>query len=124
MNNMNQRPRNCSQDGNANSAMNMNDRRCRGNMNCNSCTKNASAMPLMSTPPCGCNPCNCVDNTASLQNDQLRGLALGIGYVPWQQWECVYNVEEGLSRGTIFPSLDFPFYGCIPRGYHCNKGGR
>lgn len=123
MNNMNQRPRNCSQDCNANSAMNMNDRRCRSNMNCNPCARNASAMPLMSTPPCGCNPCNCVDNTASLQNDPLRGLAVGIGYVPWQQWECVYNVEEGLSRGTIFPSLDLPFYGCIPRGYYCNKGG-
>lgn len=114
-----------------NSGMNMNGKRFQNNMNGNSFARRASSMPMMpnnngnsGNGGCGCDSCNCVDDATSLQNDPLRGLAVGIGYVPWQQWECVYNVDEGLSRGTIFPSLDLPFYGCIPRGYFCNKGGR
>jgi hypothetical protein len=78
--------------------------------------------PMPPMPP-RCNSCGCTD-TSDIQKDPLYGLAVGIGYVPWQQWECVYTFDEGLSRGTIFPSLDLPFYGCIPRGYRCNKGGR
>lgn len=124
MNNMNQRSGNCSQDCNMNTGMNMNDRRCRNNMNGNSYGRRNSSMPTMPPTSCGSNNCNCMDNATSIQNDALRGLPVGIGYVPWQQWECVYNVDEGLSRGTIFPSLDLPFYGCIPRGFNCNKGGR
>lgn len=125
MNNMNQRPGNCSQDCKSQSAMNMNDRRCRGNMTGNSYGRRASSMPMMPKASCGCdNSCNCVDNATSIQNDTLRGMPIGIGYVPWQEWECVYNADEGLSRGTLFPSLDLPFYGCIPRGYFYNKGGR
>lgn len=126
MNNMNQRPGNCSQDCNANSVRNMNmgDRRSRGNMSGNAFARRTSSMPMRSNTSYSCNSCNCVDDASSIQNDALHGMALGMGYVPWQEWECVYNIDEGLSRGTIFPSLDLPFYGCIPRGYHCNKGGR
>lgn len=126
MNNMNQRSGNCSHECKPNIDMSMNDRRCRNNMNNNSCGRNNSSIPPMPAPSasCGCNSCNCVDNASSIKNDPLRGMPVGIGYVPWQQWECVYNVDEGLSKGTIFPSLDLPFYGCIPRGYHCSKGGR
>ena len=32
-------------------------------------------------------------------------------YVPVQVWETPYDVETGLARGTIFPSLDKPFVG-------------
>jgi hypothetical protein len=86
------------------------------NMNGNSFGRRNPAMQS------GCG-CGCTDDASSIQNDALRGLPVGIGYVPWQQWECVYNPDEGLARGTIFPSLDLPFYGCIPRGYYCSKGG-
>ena len=34
---------------------------------------------------------------------------VGIGYVPWQQWECTYPLGQGLFIGTVFPSLDKPF---------------
>ena len=124
MNNMNQRPGNCSQDRSMNSAMNMNDRRCKSNMGGNAFARRPSS-PMMPNPSCGCgySSCHCVDNATSLQNDTLRGMALGMGYVPWQEWDCVYNVDEGLAKGTIFPCLDLPFYGCIPRGYYQNKGG-
>ena len=72
-------------------------------------------------PSCGCNP-NC-DADSSLYNDQLNGMAIGIGYVPWQQWCKVYDLCKGLNQGTIFPPLDLPFYGCIPRGYCKGQGG-
>lgn len=126
MNNMNQRSGNCSPSCNTTAGTNMNDRQCRNNGNSNSFGRKNPSMPTMPMPQasCGCNTCNCHDNASSIQNDPLRGMPLGIGYVPWQQWECVYNVDEGLSKGTIFPSLDLPFYGCIPRGYNCSKGGR
>lgn len=35
-----------------------------------------------------------------------------MAYVPYQQLEAVYGVEQGLMAGTIFPVLDKPFYGC------------
>ncbi len=72
-------------------------------------------------PSCGCNP-GC-DADSSLYNDPLKGMALAIGYVPWQQWCKVYDLCKGLQQGTIFPPLDLPFYGCIPHGYCKRQGG-
>ena len=34
---------------------------------------------------------------------------LAMAYVPMQTWEEPYDMEEGFCRGTIFPSLDYPF---------------
>ncbi len=34
---------------------------------------------------------------------------IGMGYVPVQEWETPYPKEQGFRRGTIFPSLDYPF---------------
>ena len=36
---------------------------------------------------------------------------VGMCYVPFQQWETPYAENAALERGTIFPSLDLPFYG-------------
>lgn len=72
-------------------------------------------------PSCGCGP-GC-DKDSSLYNDPLKGMALAIGYVPWQQWCKVYDLCKGLQQGTIFPPLDLPFYGCIPCGYFKGQGG-
>lgn len=41
-------------------------------------------------------PCECV---------------LGIGAVPVQRFGAVYEPETALKRGTVFPDLDFPFFG-------------
>lgn len=41
----------------------------------------------------------------------LRDAALAMSYVPWQQWEDLYEECEALERGTAFPSLYLPFYG-------------
>lgn len=36
---------------------------------------------------------------------------LAMAYVPFQTWEKPYDMDTGLSRGTVFPSLDKPFIG-------------
>ena len=40
---------------------------------------------------------------------------VAMAYVPMQPWEGLYDLETGLRRGTIFPSLDKPFLGGGPR---------
>lgn len=36
---------------------------------------------------------------------------LAMAYVPWQEWGDTYPENTALEKGTIFPSLDYPFYG-------------
>ncbi|MGN0624545.1 MAG: spore coat associated protein CotJA [Oscillospiraceae bacterium] len=36
---------------------------------------------------------------------------LAMAYVAFQSWEKPYDSDAGLSRGTVFPSLDKPFIG-------------
>ena len=36
---------------------------------------------------------------------------VGMGYVPMQNWETPYPMEQGFRWGTIFPSLNYPFMG-------------
>lgn len=36
---------------------------------------------------------------------------VAMAYVPFQSWEKPYDMAAGLSRGTVFPSLDKPFIG-------------
>ena len=38
------------------------------------------------------------------------GLYLAIATVPMQPWETPYDGQRALKQGTIFPSLDLPFY--------------
>lgn len=49
--------------------------------------------------------CGCGMNTGS-QFDQS---VIAMAYVPWQKFEETWMPEEGLYRGTIFPSLYKPF---------------
>lgn len=130
---MNQNMGNCSSGCNSlqNRMQNSYNRCNRENSFTNSC--NRRNCDNSSSNPCNrfnynngssnsCNQCNCEDSS-TMCTDPLRGMPIGIGYVPWQEWGCVYDYEEGLCRGTIFPPLDLPFYGCIPRGFNTNKGG-
>lgn len=39
----------------------------------------------------------------------LGGAPLAMVYSPKQEWECIYEAEEGFARGTIFKRLDLPF---------------
>ena len=39
-----------------------------------------------------------------------RNYTVAMAYVPWQQWQRVYPMEQGFRQGTIFPDLDRPVY--------------
>lgn len=49
-------------------------------------------------------------------NWSVDNFALAMAYVPMQHFKNVYELEEALSFGTIFPELNKPFMGW--------KGGR
>ena len=51
----------------------------------------------------------CLDNKA--EEDEVNGMTIAMAYVPWQDWENVYEPCKGLEVGTIFPELELPFYG-------------
>ncbi len=68
----------------------------------------------------GCDTCGNVRTQTSCdecgkggrrKRDELYGMPLAMGYVPWHQFECTYEPMQGLRAGTIFPELDKPFYG-------------
>lgn len=33
----------------------------------------------------------------------------GMAYVPYQMWGAVYEADQGMAQGTMFPELDLPF---------------
>lgn len=45
-----------------------------------------------------------------------KDYVVAMAYVPFQQYGTVYQPEQALASGTLFPDLDKPFYG--------KKGGR
>ena len=57
-------------------------------------------------------PCSC-----RIPRDPLEHMTLAMAYVPWQQWQNIYEICRGFQRGTIFEDLDTPFHG---RG-GCNR---
>lgn len=34
---------------------------------------------------------------------------VAMAYVPWQQWQTTYPLDQALMQGTIFPELDLQF---------------
>lgn len=47
------------------------------------------------------------------ENDtyQCEKFPIGMGYVPWQEFKDIYDMERGLNAGTIFAELEKPFWG-------------
>lgn len=43
--------------------------------------------------------------------ENIEKLPIAMSYVPWQRWKSVYDLNEALKVGTIFPELDLPFCG-------------
>lgn len=67
------------------------------------------------------NKCQCRNaGNSSNYPDEINRMPIGMAYVPWQTWKCVYDAEKGIQSGTIFPELEMPFYGA--RGA-CEMGG-
>lgn len=59
-----------------------------------------------------CDPCTALSQFTN------QPVSLSMAYVPWQSWDQIYEPDTGLTRGTIFPELDFPFLGeeAVPHG--------
>lgn len=51
--------------------------------------------------------CNCPQPVGAFPEETPIAMA----YVPFQKWEKPYDMDTGLARGTVFPSLDKPFIG-------------
>ena len=81
----------------------------------NSCDPCGNARTQNACDTCGNvrtqNSCDSCGNGRAGRHDELRGMPLAMGYVPWQNFECTYEPMQGLRAGTIFPELDKPFYG-------------
>lgn len=52
-----------------------------------------------------------VEDCPEMVKDQLKGMPLGMAYVPWQRFGNLYEECEALYYGTIFRDLDLDFYG-------------
>ena len=51
-----------------------------------------------------------IQSIAHLNPDTcLEQFPLAMAYVPFQRWECLYELPKGFQRGTIFSDLDKPF---------------
>ena len=48
----------------------------------------------------------------SYEDGLTPGMPLAMIYAPEQAFTDIYDDEEGLSRGTIFADLYFPFEAC------------
>lgn len=72
------------------------------------------------------NNCGCQDSSPSSicydNYDALQDMPLAMAYIPWQQWQNVYDGAKGLENGTIFEELIFPFLCASPtcRNKRCN----
>ena len=80
------------------------------NGNCESCSgmmRNQMDMRCQKNPMMG----RCPQSAIMPRTDTMREKAIGMAYVPWQQFGCTYEPMQGLQAGTIFPELEKPFYG-------------
>ncbi len=71
---------------------------------------NTCSQPRCQRPSCAC-------PSSRLKDDwRAENSALAMAYVPMQHFKSVYEPDEALQNGTIFPELNKPFLG--------GKGGR
>lgn len=66
---------------------------------------NQTAAPFTQTDN---TPVCCSDTS---KYDDLSGMSLAMAYVPWQEWQNIYEAEKGFHCGTIFEELNMPFNG-------------
>jgi hypothetical protein len=50
-------------------------------------------------------------SSRNCQSNDLDSLPVAMAYVPWQHFDKVYDPEQALQCGTIFPELNQPFMG-------------
>lgn len=72
-------------------------------------------------PSKGCECCKRKEMHPMCQRDvrPVDEMNPGMGYVPWQNFENLYDSCEGFQKGSIFKNLIFPFLG---RPVRCERG--
>jgi len=58
-----------------------------------------------------------------VKDDRMKHFRLAMAYVPFQEWEKIYEDEAALARGTLFEALDLPWYqsACGGENGNCRK---
>ncbi len=64
----------------------------------------------MDMPTCAPAPESCGCGCRLPAPSEEAGLMLAIATIPMQPWETPYDPKKALEHGTVFPSLDKPFY--------------
>ena len=72
------------------------------------------------TPKGGCGCCKEKEMNPACRRDirPVDEMNPGMGYVPWQNFENLFDTCEGFQNGSIFKDLVFPFLG---RPLHCER---
>lgn len=50
---------------------------------------------------------------SKFDDTMLKNLPLTIAFVPYQRNITSYDEDQALTRGTLYPDLDKPFYGSL-----------
>ncbi|MBQ4530508.1 MAG: spore coat associated protein CotJA [Lachnospiraceae bacterium] len=60
---------------------------------------------------CRCNRGMTQRNSRDRNEKCMDEFPVGMAYVPWQNWNQIYELDKALNNGTLFPELDKPFIG-------------
>lgn len=66
---------------------------------------------MMNNMSRSCGRDTCSRPSCSRNEDVLQSLPLAMAYVPWQQLRSLYEPDQALQIGTLFPELCKPFLG-------------
>lgn len=76
------------------------------------CNKSECLNPRTANPSCGCGyKPNMQSDMMPITYDAIDSFPVGMCYVPWQNWNQIYDLDKGFACGTIFPELNKPFLG-------------
>lgn len=82
----------------------------------NTCSRPVQPQTTQSSAPCVEPAIEPVCCSNANEYDELSSMPLAMAYVPWQEWQNIYEAEKGFHRGTIFEELDKPFKGIMMGG--------
>ena len=66
--------------------------------------RNCSRRPINSRDMRGMIP-----QMSNYSNLDIENMPIAMAYVPFQQWQNIYEPRQAFQRGTIFKELDLPF---------------
>ena len=55
--------------------------------------------------------CPCQESDCNPGDSPVDTMEVGMSYIPWQNWDNLYDPKEALSKGTVFADLYKPWIG-------------